>query len=201
MPKAENLELSVSCTLNELYNGAMKEISYKRTRIQYDGKEVETEEKESLNIEIKPGFSTATRLVFPCKGNETDGAFPSDLIISLKESENANFRREGNDLIYVHKVSLIDALEPKPFHINTLDSRVLALTPPQVVTPQSTIVLAGEGMPNAQSGDVFIDAKAGLTAVCNQAKGDLRIEFDIAFPERIITEHKQTILTALASNC
>jgi DnaJ-class molecular chaperone len=189
MPRAEDLEISVECTLNELYNGAMKEVSYKRTRIQYDGQVVQTEDLESLNIEIKSGYSTATRLVFPGKGHEADGAFPSDLIITLKESANSNFRREGNDLIYVHKLSLIDALEPKPFHICTLDSRTLALTPPQVVTPQSTIVLAGEGMPNAQSGDVFIDAKAGLHAVCNQAKGNLRIEFDIEFPERIISQH------------
>lgn len=179
----------------------MKEVQYKRTRIQYDGCVVETEDMESLHIEIKPGYSTETRLVFPCKGHEADGAFPSDLIISLKESFNQNFRREGNDLIYVHKISLIDALEPKPFHITTLDSRTLALSPPQVVTPQSTIVLANEGMPNAQSGDIFLDAKSQLSAVCNLAKGNLRIEFDIEFPERIISEHKQTILTALASNC
>jgi len=48
MPRAANLELTVECTLNELYNGAMKEICYKRTRIQYDGKEVENAEDEKL---------------------------------------------------------------------------------------------------------------------------------------------------------
>jgi hypothetical protein len=65
MPRAEDLEVSVECTLNELYNGAMKEVKYKRTLIQYDGQVVDTEEMESLQIEIKPGYSTATRLVFP----------------------------------------------------------------------------------------------------------------------------------------
>ena len=119
-----------------------------------------TEDRETLRIEIKPGYSTATRLVFPGKGHEADGAFPSDLIITLKEVTCDNFRREGDDLVYVHKVTLIDALEPKPFHIMTLDSRTLALTPPEVVTPQSTICLPNEGMPVTQTGDVFTDAKA-----------------------------------------
>ena len=48
MPRAEDLEVSVECTLNELYNGAMKEVKYKRTLIQYDGQVVDTEEMESL---------------------------------------------------------------------------------------------------------------------------------------------------------
>ena len=40
-PRAANIELTLDCTLHEMYNGAMKELSFERTKVHYDGKTVE----------------------------------------------------------------------------------------------------------------------------------------------------------------
>jgi DnaJ family protein B protein 4 len=116
--------------------------------------------KETLSIEIKPGNGPNTRFVYPGKGDEANGALPSDLIVTVKQLPDASYKRCGNDLIYTHNLPLTDALEPKPFHVTTLDGRTLALNPPQVVSPQTRIPIAGEGMPLMQTGDLVPDLAA-----------------------------------------
>ena len=66
-----------------MYNGAMKEVTFERTKVHFDGQTVE-QVKETLNIEIKPGYGPHTKLVYPGRGDEVNGAMPSDLVISLK---------------------------------------------------------------------------------------------------------------------
>jgi len=183
--RAADIEQTLDCTLHEMYNGAMKEVTFERTKVHFDGTTVETI-KETLNIEIKPGFGPQTRLVFPGRGDELNGALPSDLIISLRQTADEHFKRQGNDLIYIHKLSLVDALQPKPFHVKTLDGRCLALNPPQVVSPQTRIPIADEGMPLCQTGNVVADVSAQILPVKGQAKGCLYVEFDIQFPQRIL---------------
>jgi len=138
--------------------------------------------------------------VYPGLGDERYGAHRSDLIVTIEQVAHDKFKRDGNDLIYTHKIQLVDALSPKPFHVTTLDSRTLALVPPQVVSPQTKMEMANEGMPGSNSGDIVIDTKAQLASVQNQAKGKLFICFDIEFPQRILQHHKETILGALAQS-
>jgi DnaJ-class molecular chaperone len=118
-----------------MYNGATKELKYERAVISFDGEVSENKTKETLKVEVKPGFGSHTTLVFPGAGDERYGAHPSDLIVNIEQVANDSFRRNGDNLIYTHKIQLVDALSPKPFHVTTLDSRTLALVPPQVVSP------------------------------------------------------------------
>lgn len=53
--KAADIHCEVVCNLKELYNGCLKTIEYKRTRLSLDAKNLE-EETITKSIEIKPGF-------------------------------------------------------------------------------------------------------------------------------------------------
>jgi DnaJ family protein B protein 4 len=85
--------------------------------------------------------------------------------VNIEQVAHDKFKRDGNNLIYTHKIQLVDALSPKPFHVTTLDSRTLALVPPQVVSPQTKIEIENEGMPGCFTGDIFQDTKAKLGPV------------------------------------
>jgi len=65
-----------------------------------------------MNVEIKAGYDVDTVLTFSSKGNEEYARKQSALKInfSLEPSENCNFKRDGDDLIYTHTLSLEDAL-------------------------------------------------------------------------------------------
>jgi len=69
----------------------------------------------------------------------------------------ANYVRKGDDLIYTHKLALVDALQPTPITVTTLDSRSVFVTPGEIVTPQTRLEVAGEGMPRGKTGDLVFD--------------------------------------------
>lgn len=87
------------------------------------------------------------------------------MIVNIAQAANDKFKRDGNNLIYTHKIQLVDALSPKPFHVTTLDSRTLALVPPQVVSPQTKMEVECEGMPCMDTGNIIMDTKAQLGPV------------------------------------
>lgn len=49
--------------------------------------------------------------------------FAANLVFTVKELPHATLKRKGNDLIYYHKIKLIDALYGKPVKFTTLDMR------------------------------------------------------------------------------
>ena len=79
--------------------------------------EKSTEEvDETMKVEVKPGDDTNTVLTFPTKGNEVYAYHQSALHVkfALKDGPDCHHRRNGNDLIYTHTLSLEDALLSRP---------------------------------------------------------------------------------------
>lgn len=68
-----------------------------------------------------------------------------------------NYKREGDDLIYTHTLTLIEALEMQPVAVNTLDNRRVFVAPTEVISPQTELRVPGEGMPRAVTGDIVVD--------------------------------------------
>jgi DnaJ-class molecular chaperone len=154
-----DIVITVVCTLFEFYCGALKKVEYQKMKAQalVDNAVVVN---KTLTIEVKPGYGEQTTLRFPEHGHESFGAKPSDLIIKFKLNQDATqFSRHGDDLVYVHTCTLLEALELKPFQLQTLDSRILALSPTETLTPQTELRIAGEGMPRFETGDIVVDTK------------------------------------------
>ncbi len=112
---------------------------------------------------------------------------------------NGGFTREGDDLVYFENVTLLEALSPKPVQIKTLDGRTLSVTPNELVTPQTKLVVQNEGMPLAPTGEIVIDTQESIKTVTQRQKGNLVVRFNVKFPQKILSHHKQTILDALAT--
>ena len=69
-----------------------------------------------------------------------------------------------------------------------------------MITPQTEIRVAGEGMPTAEEGDAVKDTKTQLMHHSTRPKGDLVVRFNIVFPQRILTKHRDKMIAALHSN-
>jgi DnaJ-class molecular chaperone len=61
------------------------------------------------------------------------GKDTSELILKIVTKSCKGFKREGNDLIYTMKMSLLSALTAKPFQIETLDGRILKVALDSIV--------------------------------------------------------------------
>ena len=66
---------------------------------------------ERFNVTVQPGFSEKTRLVYPRRGHESFAAHPSDLVVELTQKPMDKYERKGDDLVYIHTLTLIEALE------------------------------------------------------------------------------------------
>ena len=155
--KAKDVEVTVECSLFEFYNGAIKDVAFQRSVV-YENNDGSHIVQAEIKVEVKPGYSDKTTLRFPQLGNRTFGAHPSDLVINFKLTPlNGGFSREGDDLVYTENVTLIEALSPKPVSIKTLDGRTLSVTPNELITPQTRLVVSNEGIPLAPIGELVID--------------------------------------------
>ena len=185
----QNIDIDLECTLEELYNGCVKHIKYKRRVIGFDFRS--TEEKEAaIDVEIFRGYDKNTVIPFKGIGHQSPGMKTSDLIVHIKEKKHKCFQRVNkNDLIYVHKIDLAQALNSEPVRFTTLDGRKLAISVDEIISPSTVKVVKGEGMPIFQDEMNVRDL--------NIKKGDLFIKFDIKFPEYIDPNKKMEITNLL----
>ena len=163
----KDVVVEVSCTLAEFYNGSIKQVDYSRNEVQYDAKSVQLVRKVQ-QVEVKPGFSEKSELVFKSSGNQAPGHVNANLVIKFKQADHADYRRVGHDLILTQKISLQEAFECGPCRFRTLDGRMLSVACDEQISPQTCKLVENEGMPIEGTAD----------------KGSLYLRFDIQFPSQ-----------------
>ena len=159
--REDDIVVTLECELYEFFNGAIKDVSLARKQMlsQTQGSVVNADRFE---VTVLPGFSEETKLVYDGRGHESFGAHPSNLVIKFSQKPLANFVRKGDDLVYTHTLSLVEALQMQPVAVNTLDNRKVFVAPSDVITPQTELRVAGEGMPRALTGDIVADTTTQL---------------------------------------
>ena len=183
--KGKDIVIELECTLEELYNGCVKNVKYNRKKVSSDSitlKDVE----DSIDVEILRGYDKNSVIRFKDMGNEGLGEKNSDLVIKIKEKKNKLFKRVNkNDLIYIHEISLSQALNGEPVRLTTLDNRKIAISIDEIISPSTIKKVPGEGMP--------IYKKELSVRNLEIEKGDLYIKFHIIFPEYIDPVRKMEI--------
>ena len=75
--------VTVSCTLQEFYNGCFKTVSYERQQLALDGHTIKTQ-TQLKEIIVKPGYSNLNLLTFKGEGHQMR-KYKTDLIINFAE--------------------------------------------------------------------------------------------------------------------
>ena len=182
---AADLNINWSCSLLEFFYGSTKLIGFKRIITQGDGmtEEIVHVEKE---IEIKPGMKPGTVLRFIGEGNQPNNKLPGDLLVTINQEEHPSIRRNGDDLIYRHKISLADALTIAAIEFQTLDGEMIKFRPDEVITPQLKKVFQGKGMP------IYNDDPLS-PLMMNHSRGNFILTFQIEFPKQLTSQQKQIV--------
>jgi len=183
--KAKDIIIDLECTLEELYIGCTKNVKYIRKKVASDSVTFE-EVEENIDVEVLRGYDKNSVVVFKGMGNEGLGEKNSDLIVKIKEKKNNLFKRVNkNDLIYIHEITLAQALNGDPVRLTTLDNRKIAISIDEIISPSTVKKVPGEGMP--------IYKKELSVRDLEIEKGDLYIKFHIIFPEYIDPARKMEI--------
>ena len=183
--KAKDIIIDLECSLEELYNGCVKNVKYIRKKVCSDSVSLE-EVEENIDVDILKGYDKNSVITFHEMGNEGLGEKNSDLIVKIKEKKNKSFKRVNkNDLIYIHEITLAQALNGDPVRLTTLDNRKIAISIDEIISPSTVKKVPGEGMP--------IYKKELSVRDLDIEKGDLYIKFHIIFPEYIDPVRKMEI--------
>jgi len=176
------VERDLNVALEDIASGCTKKMKITRRVLNADGKSTRTEDKV-LSIDVKPGWKSGTKITFPKEGDQNPGSIPADVVFILRDKPHSHFRREAADICYTAKISLKDALcGGGTLQIPTLDGRKIPLTLENVVKPTTKKKIKGEGLPFPKE---------------PSKKGDLVVDFDIKFPEKISSSVREILRDTL----
>ena len=197
--KEPDLLLKVQCTLKEFFFGATKRIKFPRQHA--SNKTTLAQNETALNdqnitrvtrdIFIKPGMRHGTILRFHGEGNQTDMTQVGDLVIELQQAEGERMTRDGDDLIYYHRISLLEALTSAPIEFGTLDGETMRFSADEVITPQTHKIFYGKGMP------IYNDNPLSALVV-NKSRGNLHLRFTIEMPTSFRDSQRQQLVEILS---
>lgn len=193
--KEGDLVLNVQCTLKEFFYGATKRVKYTRQNYKSVGHNETALQEQNVtrvtkDIFILPGMREGMTLRFPEEGNHTDLKRVGDLVIVLHKAEGEEMARSGNDLIYLHKISLLDALTSAPTQFTTLDGEIIKFAADEVINPNTQKVFKGKGMP--------VYNENPLSALMhNHSRGDLILRFSIEMPKSFSDDIRSKLVEIL----
>ncbi|KAM3842457.1 dnaJ homolog subfamily B member 5 [Diretmus argenteus] len=169
-------------TLEEVFHGCTKHMKITRSRLNPDGRSLRSEDKV-LNVVVKKGWRAGTKITFPREGDETPNNTPADVTFVLKDKKHPQYKRDGSNIVYTAKITLKEALCGCTVNVPTLDNRMMPLPCSDVIKPGAVRRLRGEGLPLPKS---------------PSQRGDLVVEFQVLFPDRIPPQSREIIKHSLA---
>uniref|UniRef100_A0A8C6WI50 DnaJ heat shock protein family (Hsp40) member B1b n=1 Tax=Neogobius melanostomus TaxID=47308 RepID=A0A8C6WI50_9GOBI len=180
-PRSFSMVHDLQVTLEEVLTGCTKKMKITRKKLNPDRRTVRKEDK-ILEVQIKRGWKEGTKITFPAEGDETPTNIPADIVFVLKDKPHRVFKRDGSDIIYTAKVSLRDALCGCTVSAPTLDGRTIPVATTEIVHPGMKRRISGEGLPYPKRPD---------------RRGDLIVEYEVKFPERLSQSARDTIAQVL----
>jgi DnaJ-class molecular chaperone len=177
MNKPTPIIQKIQISLQQAFNGLQYPIEIERWIKEKD--ETQKTEKETIYIDIPCGIDTNEIIVMREKGNILYD-IKGDIKIFIKVDNNSCFIRNGLDLIYKKTLSLKDSLCGFEFVIKHLNEKTFT------ITNKDTIIKPG-----------FHKVIPNLGLKRNNKNGNLIIEFNIEFPDKIDDKNKEILRNIL----
>lgn len=98
------IEHDLYVTLEEINKGCVKKMKISRRILQADG--TPKKEDKLVNIAIKPGWKSGTRVTFQKEGDQTHGKIPADIVFVIRDKLHPLYKREGSDIRYTARLTL-----------------------------------------------------------------------------------------------
>lgn len=163
------IEHDLYCSLDEILHGCTKKMKISHKVFQHDG--TLCREDKMLVVDVKPGWKAGTKITFQKEGDQGHNKIPADIVFIIRDRSHPYFKREGSDIHYTVKVSLKQALCGFNVEVPTLSGSNIGLHyGNDIVNPNTVKRISGQGLPYPKE---------------PSRRGDLIVNFEIKFPERL----------------
>jgi len=141
-------------------------------------------EKKTLEVFVNKGMRNNEKIVFNGEADEAPDTVSGDVVVVLQQAEHALLRREGPSLYMKKTITLVEALTGFHFYLKQLDGRVLHVKnePGAIYKTGDVKCIKGEGMPYPNT---------------PYQKGNLFIEFNVQFPEKLDDKARALLIKCL----
>ena len=165
--KGQDLIYELPVSLEEIFHGAEKMVSYRR------GGQV-----ERVSVKVPAGFQTGKKLRLSGKGEPGPaGARPGDLLIKVRVLGHDKFHRDGDNLVVHQPVSFSQAALGSVVEIKTMDNKELSVKVPEGAQQGQRLRLKGQGLQRFKG----------------SGRGDLIVALDLTVPKKLNKKQKELL--------
>ena len=179
MQKPPPIIKNVRIDITQSYQGCSLPLEIERWVIENN---VKTVEKEVIYVPIHQGIDDNEIIILRDRGNVANEMLKGDVKIVVQIENNSQFKRNGLDLIYTHKLTLKESLCGFTFEAQHLNGKKMNLTNinnRNIIAPNSKKIIPNLGM------------------IRDNQTGNLIIEFEVVFPTSLTLEQIGILETAL----
>lgn len=177
--KPEPIMKTIDISLEHAYFGGSYSIDLDRNIIK-NGMQIT--EIETIHIDIPKGISKKEVIVLNNRGHMINEKIIGDVKISINILPHNIFKRQGNDLVFSKKLSLKESLCGFSLEIKHLNGKLLNMN--NIVNP--TIIKPG-----------YKKIVPEMGMITSHQTGNLIIEFEIEFPDKLETEKVEALKNIL----
>ena len=134
-------------------------------------------QEEVIPINIPAGVADGMQLSMSGKGNVPErGGVPGDLLIQTEEEAHPTLKRDGNNVVYDHYISFVDAALGASIEVPTIEGK-------------AKITLK----PGTQSGEILRLRGKGIKDLNGYGKGDQLIYINVWTPKNLSNSEKDLL--------
>lgn len=166
-PRGTDLIYELPVTLEEVFNGGEKMVSYRAGG-----------ELQRVSVKVPKGITTGKKLRLAGKGEPGPGGAPAgDLLIQINVLDHPTFTRHEADLEVSLPIRFSQAVLGASLEVPTLEGKSLTVTVPKGTQSGARLRLKGQGLPRFQA----------------SGRGDLYVRVSVEVPERLSKEQKKLL--------
>jgi DnaJ-class molecular chaperone len=175
--KVEEQQIDLPCSLFEICHGAEKRVKvYRKGYSEHTSKYFE--DSKLLTIDIKQGVEYGETIKVEKEGDQEKDHEAADIVFTIRKDPKDNFERIDSDLVYIHRLTLVEALTGCFIQIPTAERDAnIVIAVNEVIHPKYERRIFGRGVPMLGNPD---------------KRGDLVIKFDIVFPKSLSLAKKKS---------
>ncbi|XP_064536322.1 dnaJ protein homolog 1 [Drosophila montana] len=164
------IEHELYVSLEDINNGCNKKMQISRIKM---ASGQPRKEIKLLDIEIKPGWKSGTKITFPKEGDEAPNRIPADIVFIIRDKPHPQFQREGSDIHYTAHITLKEALCGATIQVPQLMGNPFPYcTSGEIIKPNTLKRFNDRGLPYPKN---------------PLRRGALCVNFEISFPDTLPT--------------
>ena len=173
----EEQQIDLPCSLFEICHGAEKRVKvYRKRYSEHTSKYFE--DSKLLTIDVKQGAEYGETIKVEKEGDQEKDNEAADIVFTIRKDPKDNFERIGSDLVYIYRLTLVEALTGCFIQIPTAERDTLTLAVNEVIHPKYEKRILQRGVPSRSE---------------PEKRGDLVIRFEIiGFPKSLSLAKKKS---------